>query len=133
MYSEEPNYKREIIKQHLNNNVFEIVFGKDIKLSKLNEWISTLISVSKSFNKETFIDVDFYHESEGFSDGDEVCVLTPYFEREENDEEYNRRIKEEEKMYNKYLQTKKLEEEKYEEYLKDLEEYKRIKEKYGFN
>jgi hypothetical protein len=59
-------------------------------------------------------------------------MLIPFYEREETDTEYNKRIAEEEKEYNEYLQIKKLEREQNAEYLKDLEEYRRIKNKYHF-
>ena len=131
MYSEKPDYNRHIVKQYLDENEFEYKKYHDIKLNDLYHWIVLLDSAGTKFDKEIYIETEVYEYSEGFGYGDTFVKLIPYFEREENDKEYNDRIKEEEEEYNKYLQAKKLEEEEHEIYLKDLEEYKRIKDKYG--
>lgn len=53
--------------------------------------------------------------------------------RKETDEEYNNRISEEEESYRKNEEIRKLKEKEHEQYLTDLAEYNRIRDKYHLN
>ena len=126
---EKPDYNRQTVKEEINP-LFKIREYDSISLQKLNDYISSL---TKNFtDKDIQLEFIAYEECEGFGYPDTYIEIHPYFNRKENDKEYNKRITEEEEEYNNYLEQKKLYEEKNKEYLKDLEEYNRIKEKYKF-
>jgi len=126
---EKPDYNRQTVKEEIKP-LLKIQEYNSISLQKLNDYISSL---TKNF-KDKDIQLEFitYEESEGYEYPDTYIEIQPYFNRKENDKEYNKRIKEEEEEHNNYLEQKRLFEEKNKEYLKDLEEYNRIKEKYKF-
>ncbi len=134
MYSEKPNYNRRKIKENLYKLKFRLGEEYDeIDFTEINNWCSKVIAKSKDLNKKLKIDIYCEDEDTGGCDyRKDVIMLTPFYEREETDTEYNERITKEEKEYNEYLQIKKLEREQNAEYLKDLEEYRRIKNKYHF-
>ena len=134
MYSEKPNYNRRKIKENLYKLKFRLGQEYDeIDFAEIINWCSKVIAKSKDLNKKIIIDIYCEDEDTGGCDyRKDVIMLTPFYEREETDTEYNERIAKEEKEYNEYLQVKKLEREQNAEYLKDLEEYRRIKNKYHF-
>jgi len=134
MYGEKPNYNRKKIKENLYKLKFRLGEEYDeIDFAEIINWCSKVIAKSKDLNKKLIIDICCEDEGTGGCDyRKDVIMLIPFYEREETDTEYNKRIAEEEKEYNEYLQIKKLEREQNAEYLKDLEEYRRIKNKYHF-
>ena len=128
-YDEKPNYKREIVKEYLHKN--KMVFGEydDISLKEFVHFVSELQKIEKK-GKRIIIDVDVMETSEGFCQGSDEVRLVPYFEREENDKEYKERIEDEERQYRENLERERLKKEEYEEYVKDMAEVERIKQKY---
>jgi len=124
---EKPDYNRQTVKEEIKP-LLKICEYDSISLNKLNDYVSSLM---KNF-KDKDIQLEFiaYEESEGFGYGDTYIEIQPYFNREENDKEYDKRIKEEEEEHNNYLEQKRLNEEKNKEYLTDLAEYNRIRDKY---
>lgn len=135
MYSEKPNYDRKIVIEMLYKLEFKL--GEeydDINFSDIFKWCNNVINKTKNIKEKIKIDIRCENEDTGGC-GDyykDVIILTPFYERKETDTEYNERIAKEEKEYNEYLQVKKLKIEQHSEYLKDLEEYLRIKNKYHF-
>ena len=134
MYAEKPNYNRRKLKERLYKLKFRLGEEYDeIDFTEINNWCSKVISKSKDLSKKLIIDICCEYEDTGGCDSQkDIITLIPFYVREENDKEYNDRIAKEEKEYNDYLQIKKLEREQNAEYLKDLEEYRRIKNKYHF-
>jgi len=131
-FGQAPEYKRRIIKERLYKLKFRLGEEYDeIDFSKIAAWCSDVISKTKDLGKKILIDIDCTSECSGGCDSSrDVIVLVPFYEREENDTEYNERIAKEQQEYNEYLEIKKKEREQNAEYLKDLEEYRRIKRKY---
>ena len=134
MYSEKPNYDRKIVIEMLYKLEFKL--GEeydDINFSDIFKWCNKVINKTKDIKEKIKIDIRCENENTGGCDYyKDVIILTPFYERKETDTEYNERIAKEEKEYNEYLQVKKLKIEQHSEYLKDLEEYLRIKNKYHF-
>jgi len=127
-FAEKPDYSRKTIKENLYKLKFRLGEEYDeIDFSNITGWCSKVICKSKELNKKLSIDVDVDYESSGSCDESRrIICLIPFYEREENDKEYYERIAKEEKEYNEYLEAK-----ANAEYLKDLEEYERIKNKYN--
>ena len=134
MYAEKPNYNRKIVKEMLYKLKFKLGEEYDeINFNDIANWCHNVINKTKDIKQK--IKINIYTEDEDTGGCDyhkDVIMLIPFYEREENNKEYNERIAKEEKEYNEYLQVKKLEREQNAEYLKDLEEYRRIKNKYHF-
>ena len=134
MYSEKPDYNKRIVKEMLYRLKFKLGEEYDeINFSDIANWCNNVINKTKDIKEKIKIDILCEYEDNGGCDSRrDIITLTPFYERKENDTEYNNRIAKEEKEYNEYLQVKKLEREQNAEYLKDLEEYRRIKNKYHF-
>ena len=124
MYSEKPNYDRKIVIEMLYKLEFKLEEGyDDINFSDIVKWCNNVINKTKNIKEKIKIDIRCENEDTGGC-GDyykDVIILTPFYERKETDTEYN-----------EYLQVKKLKIEQHSEYLKKLEEYLRIKNKYHF-
>ena len=126
-YGIKPNYERKTIKKYLHNLEFRLGEQYDeIDFTDIFHWCSKVYNKAKDLDKQIILDVDIKFESNGSCESTEIICLVPFYECEETDEEYNERIAEEEKEYNEYLEAV-----KNSEYLKDLKEYERIKNKYG--
>lgn len=125
---DKPNYKREIVKEYLKN---KLVFREyDIlKFEDIEEWVKKVRKEGGEYKKIN-IDIDVWETSEGFCQGPDEVRLEPYFEREENDEEYKKRIEDEEKQYKENQERMRLIAEENEQYKKDMEEMERIRKKY---
>ena len=132
-YCIKPDYKKKTIKERLYKLKFKLGEEYDeIDFSDITAWCSKVICKSKELNQKLSVDVDIdYKYSGGCDDSKRIICLIPFYNREETDEEYTKRIAIEEKAYNEYLEIRKLEEQQTEEYLKDLVEYERIKKKYN--
>ena len=123
MYSEKPNYDRKIVIEMLYKLEFKLEEGyDDINFSDIVKWCNNVINKTKNIKEKIKIDIRCENENTGGCDYyKDVIILTPFYERKETDTEYN-----------EYLQVKKLKIEQHSEYLKKLEEYLRIKNKYHF-
>jgi hypothetical protein len=106
------------------------VFGEydTLDFEKVENWVEKVKKEAKG--KEIEIDVDVVETSEGFCEGPDEIRLEPYYEREENDKEYKRRVEDEERQYKEIQERKRLRREEYRQYQKDMEEMERIKKKY---
>ena len=133
-FGQKPDYNRKKIKEFLYK--LKLRLGEEydeIGFNYINDWCSIVSVKTRDIGQKIMIDIQCNYESNGTCEpSKDVIVLVPFYEREENDKEYNERIEKEEKEYNEYLEIKKKEREQNAEYLKDLEEYKRIKQKYHF-
>lgn len=126
-YGIKPNYERKTIKKYLHNLEFRLGEHYDeIDFTDISHWCSKVYNKAKDLNKQIIVNVDIKFESNGSCESTEIICLVPFYKCEETDKEYNERIAEEEKEYNEYLEAV-----KNSEYLKDLKEYERIKNKYG--
>ena len=134
MYAEKPNYNRRIVKEMLYKLKFRLGEEYDeINFSDIANWCNNVINKTKDIKEKIKIDILCDYEDNGGCDARrDIITLTPFYEKKESDTEYNNRIAKEEKEYNEYLEIKKKEREQNAEYLKDLEEYRRIKNKYHF-
>ena len=132
-FGSKPNYERKQIKEKLYKLKFMFQDYDEIDFEDIVSWCNKIYEKTKSLGKKIIIDIDNITEDDGScGPGIDYIAFVPFYLREETDKEYNKRISEEEKEYNEYLQVKKLEREQNAEYLKDLEEYRRIKNKYHF-
>ena len=131
-FGQKPDYKRKKIKERLYK--LKLKLGEEydeLDFSDIIEWVNKVNKNLKFKSLKVDIDIDYENDG-GCASNKDVIYLVPFYTREENDEEYNKRISEEEREYNEYLEIKKKEREQNAEYLRDLEEYNRIKRKYHF-
>lgn len=121
------NYNRQTINDFYYKDQLKVEEYTDIDGIKLSDWLNKIF---KKYGDKIKISMSVWDESSGCGMGPSVIHLTPFIEREENDKEYNKRIKEEEEEFKKYQERERLIKEASEQYKKDLEEYERIKNKY---
>lgn len=128
---EKPNYDKKKISEYLSKLRFKFKEFDDLDFADVNEWCSNIIKKTKDINTKILIDINITEDSSGGCGcGPQIITMTPYYERLETDKEYKDRIKEEEKQYQENLEKERLRKENQEQYLKDIEEYNRIKNKY---
>lgn len=132
-FGSKPDYNRRTIKERLYKLKFKFQDYEDFDFDDIVEWCNKVSKKTKDLDQKILIDIDNITEDDGgCGSGIDYIAFVPFYERKENDEEYNKRIAKEEKEYNEYLEIKKKEREQNAEYLRDLEEYRRIKNKYHF-
>lgn len=133
-FGSKPDYNRKTIKERLYKLKFRLGEEYDeLDFSDIIKWCDKVSRKIPGLTNNLKLDITIEYESTGGCEASrDIIFLVPFYEREENDEEYNKRIAKEEKEYNEYLEIKKKEREQNAEYLKDLEEYRRIKNKYHF-
>lgn len=123
------DYDRQTIRIEISKHILEISEYSNLTLDTFAKWINKL----KEYDN---IKIDSFIIDKDYDDGGcgcytyKVLQLIPYITREETDEEYRKRIAKEEKRYLEQQEKIKLREQNYVQYLKDLDEFNRIKEKY---
>lgn len=125
------NYNREIVREYFNKHELRVKNYCDIETEKFIRWLDNIKNDDDIKEVHGF---HFYITDEpggGCTSEYNIISIKPYLEREENDDEYNKRIDKEEKELQQLEEMRKLKEQFNKEYLKDMEEYKRIKKKYN--
>lgn len=123
------DYDRQTVRIEISKHILEISEYSSLTIDTFVKWLNKL----KEYDN---VKIDPYFTEKDFDDGGcgcythKVLQLIPYITREETDEEYRKRIAKEEKRYLEQQEKIKLREQNYVQYLKDLDEFNRIKEKY---
>lgn len=132
-FGQKPDYNRKKIKERLYK--LKLRLGEEydeLNFDDIIEWCDKVKKKTEDISNLK-IDIDLtYEDTAGCDSSRDIIFLVPFYNRLENDKEYNERITKEEKQYNERLEIERLEKEKNEEYLKDRAEYERIKKKYHF-
>lgn len=132
---DKPDYERQDVKVEIKP-LLRVEEYDSRSILKLTYYLNSIIDGLSKKDKEYVLDKDIqiqfstHEESEGFGYPETYIELQPYYIRKETDEEYNKRIAEEEEEYKKNEEIKKLKEKEYNQYLTDLAEYNRIRDKY---
>lgn len=132
---DKPDYERQDVKVEIKP-LLKVEEYDSRSILKLTYYLNSIIDGLSKKDREYVLDKDIqiqfttHEESEGFGYPETYIELQPYYMRKETDEEYNKRIQEEEKEYAILQERKRLAEEKNVQYLKDMKEYERIKDKY---
>lgn len=124
---EKPDYNRKEVKVDIKP-ILRVREYDTMSILDLTNYLSSVIVGLN--NKEINLEFVSTEECQGFDYPKTYIEIYPYYERLETDEEYNKRITEEEEEYKKYQEAERLKAEEYEQYQKDIEEYRRIKKKY---
>ena len=126
------NYKKETIDDYFYSEELKFKEYDTLSIKQYLDWYYSVLNNHPDLNaNQILIDVNVYEEAEGFGYGYTVIHLVPYIERLETNEEYAERISKEEAEYNKMVEAERLMQEESLQYQKDMEELKRIKEKYN--
>lgn len=123
------DYDRQTVRIEISKHILEISEYSDLTLDTFTKWINKLKEYGNIKIDSVIIDKDVDDGGCGCYTH-KVLQLIPYITRKENDEEYRKRIVKEEKRYLEQQEKVKLIEQNYLQYLKDLDEFNRIKEKY---
>ena len=134
-WGDKPDYERQDVKVEIKP-LLRVHEYDSLSILKLTHYLNSIIDGLSKKDREYVLDKDIqiqfttHEESEGFGYPETYIELQPYYMRKETDEEYNNRISEEEESYRKNEEIKKLKEQEHEQYLTDLAEYNRIRDKY---
>lgn len=114
------DYSRQRVREYLpKKKELELSDYEEFDKKKIQDWLDKLPD-------KVTIEVSIEENCEGFGYSREVVRFAPFTERTENDKEYLSRIEKEEEEEERMKRTI-----ENEEYQRDMEEYERIKEKYG--
>lgn len=137
-WDEKPDYERQDVKVEIKP-LLRVEEYDSRSILKMTYYLNSIIDGLSKKDREYVLDKDIqieftaHEESYGFGYPETYIELQPYYMRKETDEEYNKRIAEEEEAYRENEEVKRLKAEEREQYLADLAEYNRIRDKYHLN
>ena len=123
-WDEKPDYERQDVKVEIKP-LLRVEEYDSRSIFKLTHYLNSIIDGLSKKDREYVLDKDIqiqfsaHEESEGFGYPETYIELQPYYTRKETDEEYNKRIAEEEEAYKKNEEIKKLKEKEHEQYVKE--------------